>query len=321
MDEFSFIDSIKQKYYKQPTLLKGVGDDAAVFRQQNKDIVTSVDTMVENVHFAKYTMSPFHAGYRALAANISDLAAMGAVPAFYLVSIVIPADLSNEDAGSIFSGMESLASLYRMDLIGGDTVSGKELSISITVIGYTEPGRARYRSSARQGDLVFVTGSLGDSQAGFHILANKGEYEEESYFIERHRMPSPRVDFAAKLSGIKRVSLNDISDGLANEVNEIADASQVTIILNEKDLPVSPQYPQFPVDLQHKWKLYGGEDFELVGTVAEDDWESVKEAASNTDTVVTPIGYVAERSLSSKVYLITDNGKIPLYSEGYTHLK
>ncbi|MFC3041642.1 thiamine-phosphate kinase [Virgibacillus xinjiangensis] len=320
MDEFSFIDSIKQKYYRQPTLLRGVGDDAAVFRQQNRDIVTSVDTMVENVHFSKHTMSLFHAGYRALAANISDLAAMGATPAFYLTSIVIPSDLKAESVTRIFSGMDYLASMYQMDLIGGDTVSGSELSISITVIGYTDSGKARYRSSAREGDVIFVTGSLGDSQAGFHILTNKGEYVEEDYFIRRHRMPSPRAEFAAELQGVRRVSLNDISDGLASELNEIAEASQLTMVVKETALPVSTHYSQFPTQLQYKWKLYGGEDFELVGTVAKEDWESVREAAENTNTPITRIGYVA-RPQSSHVYLETANGKTPLYKEGYTHLK
>ena len=162
MDEFSFINLIKQDYYTQSTLIKGVGDDGAVFRQSSKDIVTAMDTFVEDIHFSRKTMRPFYIGYRALAANISDLAAMGASPAFYLVSIIIPKSWSEDELLQIFTGMKTLAKTFNMDLIGGDTVSGQQLSISITVIGYVQRGKARYRSSAQDGDIVFVTGTLGD---------------------------------------------------------------------------------------------------------------------------------------------------------------
>src|SRR5699024_11560076 len=114
----------------------------AVFRQPSEDIVTAVDTFVEDIHFTRKTMDPFHVGYRALAANISDLAAMGASPAFYLVSIVIPKNWPTEEIEQIFFGMKDLDGLYTLELVGGDTVSGKELTISITVIGYVIRNKA-----------------------------------------------------------------------------------------------------------------------------------------------------------------------------------
>src|SRR5699024_6082993 len=98
---------------------------------------------------------------------------------------------------------------YRMDLIGGDTVSGTELSISITIIGYVDKGKARYRHHASSGDVVFVTGTLGDSQAGFHMLTNNGDYIDEAYYVSRHQMPSPRINFAKALVNLSRVALND----------------------------------------------------------------------------------------------------------------
>src|SRR5690625_1342534 len=226
MDEFSFIDSIKQPFYKQSTLMKGIGDDAAVFRPGANDVVTAVDTFVEGIHFAKKTMPPFYIGYRSLAANISDLAAMGATPAFYLVSITIPKTWQKEQLPEIFNGMSSLSHTYKMDLIGGDTVSGKELVISITVIGYVKKGKVRYRSLAKPDDIVFVTGTVGDSQAGFYILMNQGKYINKDYFIKRHQMPKPRIDFVQQLSHLNRISLNDISDGIASEASEIARESK-----------------------------------------------------------------------------------------------
>lgn len=321
MDEFSFIDSIKQQAYNQSSLIKGIGDDAAVFRT-SMDIVTAVDTFVENVHFSKETMESYHIGYRSLAANISDLAAMGALPAFYLVSIVIPKEWEQKELVQIFNGMKDLAGHYKMDLIGGDTVSGKELSISITVIGYTMREKSRFRNSARQDDIVFVTGTLGDSQAGFHILNNPGHYLEPDYFINRHRMPSPRVEFANRLSKLSRIALNDISDGIASEANEIAEASHVTITLVDELLPTSATYNQFSSDLQYKWKLYGGEDFELMGTVSIEDWEEVKRIADLTNTMVSKIGYVSSADKVGCVYLKQNNSaNIILEKKGYTHLK
>lgn len=318
MDEFSFIDSIKQATYKQSTLLKGTGDDAAVFRQPSQDIVTAVDTFVEGVHFSRQTMTPFHIGYRALAANISDMAAMGASPVFYLVSIVIPTHWSESELNEIYDGMRSLATTYPIDLIGGDTVSGKELCLSITVIGYVASGKARYRNVAEDGDIVFVTGTLGDSQAGFHMLTNPGQFMDKGFYHRRHRLPNPRVDFALKLENIPRLALNDISDGIANEASEIAEASGVSITLTFEKLPTSESFGQFKKEQQRNWILFGGEDFELIGTVSKKNWSFVKQAAKQTNTQLTEIGYVD----TSKhfVYLQEGNERMPLDKKGYTHI-
>lgn len=321
MDEFSFISLIKQDTYKQPSLIKGIGDDAAVFRQSSQDIVTAVDTFVENVHFSRTTMTPFQIGFRSLAANVSDLAAMGAVPAFYLVSIVIPSSWMEEELHQIFLGMESMGTPHKMDLIGGDTVSGSELSISVTVIGYISRDKARYRNAAKTGDVVFVTGTLGDSQAGYHMLTNPGDYMDEAYFHNKHQMPLPRVSFAEKLSNLNRVALNDISDGMANEADEIAAASNVSISIYENKLPIRSSIQQFPLSLQHKWKLFGGEDFELMGTIAPSEWDELIKIAQKTETPLTEIGYVGqEQRKSHNVYLIDrNNQRVPLGKKGYTH--
>ena len=322
MDEFSFIQSIKQSYHKQPSLVRGIGDDAAVFRQTTEDIVTAVDTFVNGVHFSEQTMSPFQIGYRALAANISDLAAMGATPAFYLVSVVIPKLNNKVDIQALFKGMSKIASAYKMDLIGGDTVAGKELAISITVIGYVQKGKARYRHDACDRDIVFVTGTLGDSQAGFHILNHDGHYSNKEYYVNRHWMPSPRVAFAKALNSLNRVALNDISDGLANEASEIAEASKVNVILYEEKIPVSKDYHQFPVELQRKWKYFGGEDFELLGTVEQSDWDFVKKVAKQVNIQVTEIGYVQESDRDHGQVWLHENDHIrPLDKLGYVHFR
>ncbi|WP_407271872.1 thiamine-phosphate kinase [Radiobacillus sp. PE A8.2] len=322
MDEFEFIKSIQQKNYIQSGLIKGVGDDAAVFRQSYKDIVTAVDTFVEDVHFSKSTMNAFHVGYRVLAANISDMAAMGCDPAYYLISIVIPKHWTDQELHEIYQGMHNIAKQYGMDLIGGDTVSGKELVVSVTIIGFVDKDCARLRSSAEDDDIVFVTGTLGDAAAGFFLLQKENDHSPSPYLINRHRMPEPRVAFATALKSINRVTLNDVSDGIGNEAAEIAEASGVTVYINEAKIPVHNELLQFSNEQQIQWKLFGGEDFELIGTVARKDWPMVEEAAIKTGTLVKQIGYVKHEPKKNGTVFLEKAGKITkLDKAGYTHLK
>lgn len=320
MDEFSFIEAIKQNHYKQSSLQRGIGDDAAVFHNGTNDIVVAVDTFVEGVHFTENTIDSYKLGYRALAANFSDLAAMGALPKYYLVSIVVPDDWKREKVLDIFQGMGALADHYRADLIGGDTVSGSGLVLSVTVIGEVEKGKSRYRNTAKPGDVVFVTGTLGDSRAGLHILQNKVSMEDGDYFIKRHQMPEPRIDFAYALKRIERLALNDISDGVGNEAHEIAEASEVTIVLYDEKIPVHPCLKQFSKEMQEDWKYFGGEDFELVGTVPEKDWPTVQETAEQMNMLISRVGFVTNKNKHA-VYVNKQGTLSPLEKAGYTHLK
>lgn len=322
MDEFQFIDSIKQNTYRQSSLIKGIGDDAAVIRSSNKDVVTAVDTFVENIHFSKETMSYFQVGYRALAANISDLAAMGATPAYYLVSIVVPNSINDDALQDIYHGMDKIAKAYNVDLIGGDTVSGEQLTISITIIGYVMKGKARYRHQAKHDDIVFVTGTLGSARAGLHILLHSLNIEGKDFFIRKHQMPTPRVHFATSLQPINRLSLNDISDGIANELYEIATASNVTITIQDDQIPVHEKLYQFTDEQRFHWKYFGGEDFELVGTVSKTDWPVIKEVAEKQQVLVTKIGRVIYNEETNGKVFINKDGKISrLEKRGYIHMK
>jgi len=321
MNEFELIDKIKQLTYKQRSVIKGIGDDAAVFRPSIHDVVTAVDTFVDNVHFSSKTTMPFHIGYRSLAANISDIAAMGADPKFYLVSLVVPSTIDDSTILDIYQGMNELANDYKMDLIGGDTVSGSQLVISITVFGYVLPNQVRYRSDAKRDDIVFVTGTLGDARAGLEILLHDLEIENESYFIDRHQMPKPRVDFVNQLHHIKRMALNDITDGIANELFEIGDASDVDIIINDASIPVHHSFHRFSDKEQHNWKYFGGEDFELVGTVSAAKWQELEKVAQQLEMKVSKIGKVyPKQNHHSQVLLQKKNQVIPLKRKGYIHL-
>lgn len=324
MDEFTIIEKIKQQTYRNETLLKGIGDDAAVFTTNNKALVTAVDTFVENVHFTNDTLSPRQIGYRALAANLSDLAAMGALPLYYLVSIVIPKDVAENVITEIFAGMDDLAKQFHVDLIGGDTVSGRELVISITVIGEVEKEKARYRDQAEPGDIIFVTGTLGDARAGLALLLNEDDYSIgnnlRNALIKKHQQPIPRIEFARALSALKRVALNDISDGISNELHEIASSSAVTLTIEAEKIPISEGLKQFPKDKQDEWKLFGGEDFELVGTVNKDDFPFVQQIGESLSVTVTEIGNVAyNRQRQGEVFIKKDGFIERLEKLGYIH--
>ena len=324
-DEFSFINSITPKKYKQPHLVAGIGDDAALYSGNNNvEEIICMDTMIEEVHFNRKTMKPFHIGYKALASNISDIAAMGGVPNFYLVSIAIPKHWSDTELLEIYKGMEALADRYQMDLIGGDTVSSKHsLVITVTVIGRVHKGRHLLRKNAKVNDIVFVTGSLGDSAAGLELLLNNGvDFNfsiDEQTLIRRHQLPEPKVEIGQILANYPRVALNDVSDGIASELNEIASASDVTIVIEAGKLPKSSQFASFSEDRQLHWMLNGGEDYELVGTVSKENWLDIKKECDNKNYPISKIGYVIEGP--AKVLIKQDEQMNLLQKLGFNHFK
>ncbi|MFC4401790.1 thiamine-phosphate kinase [Gracilibacillus xinjiangensis] len=324
MDEFKFIQSITPKYYRHPNVIKGIGDDAAIIRHQQVDTIMAMDTMVESVHFSKKTTKPYHIGYRALAANISDIAAMGGKATAYLVSIVIPKRWREGQIHEIYQGMNDLAQSFNMDMIGGDTVTGEQLTISITVIGTVQQGKARYRSHAKPDDIVFVTGTLGDSACGLHVLlhCSETEFDQYQHVINRHQMPMPRIPFIQACHKINRMALNDISDGIANEANEIAEASNLLLELDYEKFPIHPSLRNFSEQQQVNWSLSGGEDFELVGTIPAHDWAILEEAAKKSNTDVTKIGVVKDRkNKNGTAWIYHGNEYKQLDKSGYTHLK
>lgn len=324
MDEFALINKITTSSYRRQELVKGVGDDAAVFRLPHADTVIAVDTFVEGIHFSKETVVPWQIGYRLLAVNLSDIAAMGADPLFYLVSLVLPDECEDSFVMEVFAGMKKLADEYGIDLIGGDTVSGSELTLSLTIVGSVPKGRARYRSDARRDDVVFVTGTLGDARAGLQLLlagqAVAVDDRLRNALIKRHQEPSPRLAFAQKLRTLERLALNDVSDGIANELNEISFSSGVAIELDDALLPISEGLRLFSEEEQWEFKYFGGEDFELVGTVPADQFAAVQAAGEASGVPVTKIGVVVEDDKENQgVYVWHDGAKKPLEKHGYVH--
>lgn len=322
-DEFDFIRSIKPAYTVRKELIEGIGDDAALYRIGSEwDEIACVDTMVEGIHFTKDTMSPEQIGRKALAVNISDIAAMGGLPLFYLVSISVPkSGWSEEELKQVYKGMQALGQEYEMDMIGGDTVSSRsEFTLSVTVIGKVERDRKLLRKNARAGDIVFLTGKVGESAAGLSYLLgdNKVENAHANSYILAHQEPTPHVKAGRLLSmsGLQ-VSLNDVSDGIASEANELAEASKVSIVFNEELIPIPEGFDAYSSEQRLDWILYGGEDFVLIGTVSEEDWEQVQQTFQEHDQPIYKIGCVEEGS--SSVYLVNKENKFILDKKGYNH--
>ncbi|MBU9723681.1 MULTISPECIES: thiamine-phosphate kinase [Bacillaceae] len=327
-NEMNWIKSITPDTQQQPSLKVGIGDDAAIFSTEtDMESVIAVDTMVEGVHFTKETMTMKALGHKALAVNVSDLAAMGAVPLYYLVSIAIPkTGWDKQELDDIYQGMRHLGNQFQMDLIGGDTVStSKELVLTVTVVGKVEKDRHLLRSHAKPGDVLFVTGPLGLSAYGLEkLLAHGRKAADEATlaeYLKAHQYPQPRVKAGRVLaeSGFK-IALNDISDGIASEAMEIAQASGVRVTLHWEEIPTAPLIKEGTQEQQENWVLYGGEDFELVGTVSEADLPSLEKMFTEQGLPFFPIGRI-EASDQPQVVLERNKGEvIPLTKTGYDHL-
>lgn len=334
----------------------GIGDDAAVVETPAAEDgealrwVMAVDTMVETVHFNAVTMDDEDIGYKALAANVSDIAAMGGVPRHALVSVSVPASFGPERMRRLYDGLYACAERYGVAVIGGDTTSSPaHLVVAVTVAGTVEAGRDLRRSGARPGDAVFVTGPVGLSAAGLHWLSAAGglargdaeagggrrddaeaearvdgagrtaaplsaegmrphaeapagavaagrtavplsaaEAAGTAALVRAHRRPEPSVRAARLLAGHGGcTSLNDVSDGLASEAWEIAEASGAAIVLREELLPRAGSLASYAVSagvgsgrdaasLALDWMLYGGEDYVLLGTASASACEPLR---------------------------------------------
>jgi thiamine-monophosphate kinase len=284
----------------QRGIVVGIGDDAAVVDLAAaadgvagpKRLLLAVDTMVETVHFKQSTMRDEDVGYKALAANISDIAAMGGVPLHALVSVSVPPAYTPERMRRLYDGLYECAERYGVAVAGGDTTSSPEhLVVAVTVTGTVEAGRELRRSGAKPGDAVFVTGAVGKSAAGLHALlaeeargaaiasADAG-HQELGALVKAHQRPNPSVRAGRLL--LERGSchsLNDVSDGLASEAWEIAEASGLRLVLHEKQLPRSGSMAAYASSIgidPLEWMLYGGEDYVLLGTMASEDAEAMQ---------------------------------------------
>jgi thiamine-monophosphate kinase len=333
LGEFGLIEHLTKNFEaKQPTTVKSIGDDAAVLNFGDKKAVISTDLLIEGVHFDLSYMPLRHLGYKAVVVNLSDICAMNAKPTQITVSVAVSNRFPLEAMEELFDGIALAAKFYNVDVIGGDTTSSqKGLIISITAIGEANEEEIVYRNGAKLTDLLVVSGDLGSAYMGLQVLErekqvfqvnpnNQPDLDAYSYLIERQLKPEARTDIRTLLFAlqIKPTAMIDISDGLSSEIIHICKQSKVGCNLYEEKIPVDPQFinvcEEFSID-STTVAINGGEDYELLFTIALEDFDKIK---GNPNFTV--IGHLTEET--EGIHLITRaNTKIPLKARGWDALE
>ena len=333
LGEFGLIDHLTANFtIKQKSTVKGIGDDAAVLDFDTKKVVVSTDLLIEGIHFDLSYMPLKHLGYKAVIVNLSDVYAMNANATQVTVSIAVSNRFPLEALEELYSGIQMASELYNVDVVGGDTTSSTTgLLISVTAIGEVEASKLTYRSGAKPNDLLVVTGDLGGAFLGLKVLQrekevfkvnpnNQPDLEMYTYIIERQLKPEARKDIPALLGelDVLPTSMIDISDGLSSEIMHLCKQSNVGCNLFEANIPLDPQVistcEEFKID-STMVALSGGEDYELLFTVDQSDYDKIK---GNPN--LTVIGHMTEAN--EGMHLVTRaNTKIQLKAQGWNAMQ
>lgn len=319
MKEFSIIDSFfKAQSHQRKDVLLGIGDDAALTTiPQGQALVTTTDTLIAGVHFL-VNASPHAIAQKAIAVNLSDLAAMGAEPAWISLSLSIP--IADEEWLKGFSaGIAEMTQFYSIQLIGGDTVQGP-LAVTITAQGFVPPEQALLRSKAKPGDFVYVTGYLGDAGAGLDLLLNKvaiNDTDNANYLLSRLHYPTPRLLAGSSLRRLANACI-DLSDGLSSDIRHILKASNCGATIHVDKLPLSKAMRE-SIDPQkaREYALSAGDDYELLFTVSEEQKGKLELAMANTNVCVTCIGQL--NGIPNKLEFRLNNALLEEQPCGYQH--
>jgi len=333
LGEFGLISHLTANFkITRKSTVKGIGDDAAVIApEKGSEIVVTTDMLVEGVHFDLSYMPLKHLGYKAVVVNLSDIYAMNAQASQITVSIALSNRFPVEAVEALYSGIETAARIYNIDVVGGDTTSSTSgLVISITAIGMADKNNITYRNGASENDLLVVTGDLGAAYLGLQVLEREKkvfevnpnaqpDLEPYTYLVERQLKPEARKDIPKLLAdlGVLPTSMIDISDGLSSEILHLCEQSKVGCNLYEEKIPLDPQVistcEEFNLD-STTIALSGGEDYELLFTLKQEDFPKIK---GNPN--LTVIGHITARKEGA--HLITRaNTKIPLIARGWNAL-
>lgn len=310
--------------------VKGIGDDAAVIDREAYFELISTDMLVEGVHFDLSYTPLKHLGYKAVAVNVSDIAAMNGIAEHITVSLAVSNRFSVEALEELYKGINAACEDYKIDFVGGDTTSSLSgLIISVTVSGKVAKDKVVYRSGAKFGDILCVTGDLGAAYLGLQILEREKavfldnpemqpELDGNDYLIKRILKPEARTDVIYELAelGVVPTSMIDISDGLASEVMHIAEKSDVGLVVYEENLPVDAEVSSVAFDFKlgpTTCVMNGGEDYELLFTINKEDLPKIEKSA-----LVSVIGQVVEKEHG--VYLVSKaNKRHDIKAQGWNH--
>jgi len=313
--EFAFIGTMLRPLCSAPEALE-LGDDAALLEAPgNRQWVIAKDAIVEGVHYLAADPADTVAS-KLLGSNLSDLAAMGAEPAYYLTVICRGRKTTTRWLKEFVQGLETTQKAFGMSLIGGDTISTPDAPVlSCTIIGSVPAGQALLRGGAKAGDQIFVSGTLGDAALGLRVLTGLAATEDETvYLTDRYRKPQPRVALGIALRGIASAAI-DVSDGLAADLGHILKRSGVGAVVYAGELPVSEMARAMPG--AREAALSGGDDYELLFTVPAGKLEDARRAAQSAATPITRIGEI--RPGSELIVLAADGTPVELHHRGWQH--
>ena len=332
LGEFGLIDTLTKDFvsYSSSTI-KGVGDDAAVIATSEEEVMlVSTDMLVEGIHFNLMYSPLMHLGYKSVVVNLSDIYAMNGTPKQITVSVAISSRFPLEAVEELYKGIKKACDIYQVDLVGGDTTSSLSgLMISITAVGTAKKDEVVYRSGAKEYDLLVVSGDLGGAYMGLQVLERERsvfkanpeiqpDLDGHDYLLERQLKPEARKDVIQILKEleVKPTAMIDISDGLASEIMHICKASEVGCTIYDERIPLDAKTSiaaiEFNVD-PVTTALNGGEDYELLFTIKQEDYDKV---VSNPNFTV--IGHIADKA--SGVNLVDKNGShIALKAQGWNH--
>lgn len=332
LGEFGLIDHLTKNFtIKQKSTIKGVGDDAAVMDFNKEQVVVTTDMLVEGVHFDLSYAPLKHLGYKAIIVNLSDVYAMNAQATQVTVSIAVSNRFPLEALEELYAGIETAAKIYNIDVVGGDTTSSSTgLIISVTAIGVVDSKKVVYRNGAKPNDLLVVTGDLGAAYMGLQVLerekevfkvnpSNQPELDNYTYIIERQLKPEARKDIVKLLHEleVKPTSMIDISDGLSSEIMHLCKHSKVGCDLYENKIPLDPQVistcEEFNID-STTVALNGGEDYELLFTISQEDYPKIK-----ANPNFTVIGFMKEDAAGMNLITRAETS-IPLKAQGWNAL-
>ena len=327
--EFKLIKHLTDNFkMHHKSTVKGVGDDAAVLDLSGKKTVITTDLLIENIHFDLGYMPLKHLGYKAIVVNLSDVYAMNAEATQVTVSIAVSNRFPLEALEELYAGIQLACETYKVDLIGGDTTSSpKGLQISVTAIGQAKEEDIVYRSGAKENDLLVVTGDLAAAYMGLQVLErekqvfrvnpnSQPDLAQYSYLVERQLKPEARKDVVRILKDLEVVptAMIDISDGLSSEILHICEQSEVGCNLYEEKIPLDPQViatlEEF--NLEHTTiALSSGEDYELLFTIAQEDYDKIK-----GNPHFTVIGHITDKSLGAQL-ITRANQQVELIAQGW----
>jgi len=315
--EFDLIAKIKKEFlFENPDILVNIGDDSAVLNFSGKKLFLTKDILVEDIHFKLSFNPPYYLGRKSLAVNLSDLAAMGAKPSYALLGLCLSHKIDEGWIGEFLKGFKSMCEEFDVHLIGGDISSSKKVFISVTLIGQGD--KIIERKGAKPGDIIFVSGFLGNASYGLNLLKKGiklGENRKFDFFIKAFLDPKPKVKLGERLKA-KDVasSMIDISDGLSVDLFNLCEASNVGAVIYQNKLPVSNHLLSEKIKEKYNFVLHGGEDYELLFTVPAFKFKEI----SDFKEKVTLIGYITERDKGIKI--IDFKGKETfLEKKGYEH--